>query len=234
LTHETITHTRTHSVPDIRHVVDSGLTQLHFFDPSTGLERWITTAVSQASACQRAGRGGRLQSGKCYRLYTEPHFASLPLQTPPEVVRTNLTQLILTLKALGVDNVLAFDLMSIPPVESLSHGLETLYALGAIDEQTHLTSLGRDLSCFPVEPRIARMLLKSLELHCSWDVLSVASALLVMSSDRGGQSSSSPLLWMAPPSASRSHQKFLDYQASMAELMDPSGDHVTYVNILGS
>jgi ATP-dependent RNA helicase DDX35 len=101
--------------------------------------------------------------------------------------------------------------------------------------------LGRRLSCFPygVDPRIAAMLLKSLELECSWDALGAASALaLVLGGDggdrRSGSSagmSSSSLLWQPPPSAHH-HQRFLDYQTSVSDLLDPSGDHATYLNVL--
>ena len=81
--------------------------------------------------------------------------------TPPEVLRTNLSSFILTLKALGVHNILAFDLMDSPSVDALSHGLECLYALDAIDDQTNLTSRGMDMASFPTEPRVSRMLLES-------------------------------------------------------------------------
>lgn len=211
-------------------MIDSGLTQLRYFDPNTGLDRSITNVISQATANQRAGRAGRIDSGKCYRLYTEPAYLGWNAHTPPELIRTNLTHFILTLKGLGVDNVLAFDLMCTPPIASLSHGLETLFALGAVDDQARLTALGRDLSCFAVEPRMARMLLKSLELQCAWDVLGVAGAVLATTGERGEGTGLS--LWNTPPHTSRTHQRHLDYQASLSELMDASGDHVTYVNVL--
>ena len=144
-----------------------GLVKLPYFDPRTGLERLIIGPISLASARQRAGRAGRIGPGKCMRLYTEQfmleHF--LP-HTPPEIIRTNLSSFILTLKALGVENILAFDLLDVPSVESLSYGLELLYALGAIDDKTHLTKLGLDMSTFPTEPPISKMLLESLSGGC--------------------------------------------------------------------
>jgi HrpA-like RNA helicase len=120
------------------------------------------------------------------------------------------------LKALGVHNILSFDLMDLPSVDFLSHGLESLYALGAVDDQTNLTELGTDMSAFPTEPRVSRMLLQSLETDCSWEMLGVASALQVRS------------LFVQP----RTQRQRLDHDAVMAEMVERSGDHVTYANLL--
>jgi HrpA-like RNA helicase len=141
--------------------------------------------------------------------------------TPPEMLRTNLTSFVLTLKALGVENILAFDLMDLPSIETLSHGLESLFALGAIDEETNLTKLGLDMSSFPTEPRVSRMLLESLKEGCSREVAGVASTLQVRS------------LFIAPRGpASRRQQQQLDYEAAISQVADSSGDHVTYANVI--
>ena len=211
------------TVPRISHVIDCGLAKLPFFDPKTGFDRLVVTATSHASARQRAGRAGRIQAGKCYRLYTEQYMVDkMAASTPPEILRTNLTSFILTLKALGVDNILAFDLLDLPSVDALSHGLECLYALGAIEDNTSLSKLGMDMASFPTEPRVARMLLESLDMGCSWEVLSVASAMQVRQlflKPRGG-------------GGGLHQQRMLDYEAAMSEVADPSGDHVTYANIM--
>ena len=211
------------TVPRITHVIDCGLAKLPFFDPKTGFDRLVVTATSHASARQRAGRAGRIQAGKCFRLYTEQYMVDkMAASTPPEILRTNLTGFILTLKALGVDNILAFDLLDLPSVDALSHGLECLYALGAIEDNTSLSKLGMDMAAFPTEPRVARMLLESLEMGCSWEVLSVASAMQVRQlflKPRGG-------------GGGLQQQRMLDYEAAMSEVADPSGDHVTYANII--
>jgi ATP-dependent RNA helicase DDX35 len=211
------------TVPHIRFVIDSGLVKLPYFDSSTGLERLIVAPISQKSAQQRAGRAGRNQSGICLRLYTEQYLTEkMEADTPPEILRSNITSFILTLKALGVDNILAFDLMDIPNVSSLQHGLECLYALGAIDDNTYITKDGLDMASFPVEPRVARMLLESVAAGCSWEVLAVAGALQVRElfhmPRRGYQSQ-------------RRQQQMLDYESAMSEIADLSGDHVTYANL---
>ena len=94
-------------------------TQLPVYDPITGMDSLIVQPVSQDAANQRAGRAGRIQHGKCFRLYTEEAFMKLPESTPPEIVRTDLTPAILQLKALGIDDVAHFDFMDSPPAESL-------------------------------------------------------------------------------------------------------------------
>ena len=210
------------TVPRITHVIDSGLVKLPYFDPRTDFERLIIVPASQASAQQRAGRAGRVQNGKCYRLYQEKFYLEkMEAATPPEILRTNLTGFVLTLKALGVDNILAFDMMDLPGVEALSHALESLYALGAIDDKTALTTLGTDMSAFPTEPRVSRMLLESLKEGCAWEVLGVASALQVRS------------LFLTPRGpASRRQQQQFDYEAAISQLVDPSGDHVTFANLV--
>jgi len=215
------------TVPDISYVVDSGLVKLPYYDPITAMERLVIGPISQASARQRAGRAGRLRPGKCFCLYTEAYYRDkMTAQTAPEVLRTNLTSLVLMLKALGVDNPLAFDFMDVPSIDCLGHALETLYALGAMDGKTHLTNLGMDLATFPsTEPRISRMLLESIAQGCAWEALAVASALQVRDLLRRPPSSNSS-------SSVASHQKRIDYQESVGEFADPSGDHVTYANLL--
>jgi ATP-dependent RNA helicase DDX35 len=212
------------TVPRITHVVDCGLVKLPYFDPKTDFERLIVVPTSQASAMQRAGRAGRLQAGQCYRLYTEDYFRkSMEESTPPEILRTNLSSFILTLKALGVENILGFDLMDLPGVDALSHGLESLYALGAIDDDTNLTQLGMDMSSFPTEPRVSRMLLESLREECSREVAGVASALQVRS-----------LFLPVRGSSVRRQQLQLDYNSAISEFADSTGDHVTYANVIAT
>lgn len=118
---------------------------------------FFSSPISQASAMQRAGRSGRVKNGKCYRLYTEAAMSKyMQVQTEPEILRSNLSSFILMLKTLGIQNVLTFDLLNTPSIPALKEGLETLYALGAIDEQTNLTDIGYKMSEFPLEPRLSR------------------------------------------------------------------------------
>jgi HrpA-like RNA helicase len=144
----------------------------------------------------------------------------MPRQTPPEILRTNIASFILTLKALGVDNILAFDLMDTPSIDAMAHALETLYALGAMDDATRLTEAGWKMSAFPTDVRLAKMLLESVAVKCAWEVLTVAAALQVRD------------LFQPPNRTTSRPQKVIDYEAALAEYADASGDHVSYVNLL--
>mmetsp|Transcript_22995 Transcript_22995/g.35461 ORF Transcript_22995/g.35461 Transcript_22995/m.35461 type:complete len:759 (-) Transcript_22995:340-2616(-) len=207
------------TVPNVRYVIDSGFVKMPYYDAENGLERLVVAPISQASAKQRAGRAGRISPGKCYRLYTyQTYQAVLEEATPPEILRTNLTSFVLTLKALGIDNLATFRLMSRPSSEALSHALETLYALGAIDESCELTRTGEKLCIFPTsDPRIGKMLLASLDdnLRCTEEMLYVAAALQVRN------------LFLRPKTA----QQRMDYDGFMGEIVDRSGDHVTYAQM---
>ncbi|XP_023606647.1 probable ATP-dependent RNA helicase DHX35 isoform X1 [Myotis yumanensis] len=118
------------TISGVVYVIDCGFMKLRAYNPRTAIECLVVVPVSQASANQRAGRGGRSRSGKCYRLYTEEAFDKLPQSTVPEMQRSNLAPVILQLKALGIDNVLRFHFMSPPPAQSMVQALELLYALG--------------------------------------------------------------------------------------------------------
>ena len=90
------------------YIIDSGFVKIKNYDPQNGFESLIVCPVSQASAIQRAGRAGRNQSGKCYRLYTKETFNNLDEYAIPEILRSDLLLVTLHLKALNIDNVYEF------------------------------------------------------------------------------------------------------------------------------
>lgn len=118
------------TIEGVVYVIDCGFVKMKGYSPATGLESLVVTPVSQASANQRAGRAGRMRSGKVYRLYTEDSYTKLSPTNIPEMQRSNLSGVLLQLKALGIDNVLRFPFLSPPPAKSMSRGLELLFALG--------------------------------------------------------------------------------------------------------
>jgi len=139
----------------------------------------VVVPVSRSSANQRAGRAGRNRPGKCYRLLTENSWKKLPIQTPPEIQRSNLVSVVLQLKALGIDAVLHFDFITGPPTRVMVRALELLYALGALDDNCKLTALGMKLAEFPIEPTFAKMLVASADYGCTEDILTIAAMLSV-------------------------------------------------------
>lgn len=164
------------TIDGIAYVIDCGFVKLRAFNPKTGIETLTATPVSKASATQRAGRAGRTKPGKCYRLYTQAAYVSLPEATVPEIQRSNLAPIILQLKALGIDNVLRFDFLTPPPAELIIRALELLYSLGAVDDYAKLTRpLGVRMAELSVEPMMAKVLLSAPTMGCLSEILSIAA-----------------------------------------------------------
>ncbi|XP_052747846.1 probable ATP-dependent RNA helicase DHX35 [Galleria mellonella] len=168
------------TIPGIVYVVDCGFEKLPYLDPSVGVESLVVAAVSRSSAGQRAGRAGRTSRGSCYRLYPESHLDHLPEARPPELCRSDLAGALLQLKALGIHNLLRFTFPTPPPAKSLLAGLETLYALKAIDKHGQLTEeVGSRMAELPLKPMCAKMLCNSAEYGCIDEILSIVSMLQV-------------------------------------------------------
>jgi len=164
------------TIDGIVYVVDSGFVKLRAYNPITGIESLTSTPVSKASAAQRAGRAGRTKPGKCFRLYTEEAYQSLPDANIPEIQRSNLAPFVLQLKALGIDNVLRFDFLTPPPAELMIRALELLYSLGALDDYAKLTKpLGLRMAELAVEPMMAKTLLSAPSFGCLSEVLTIAA-----------------------------------------------------------
>lgn len=168
------------TIDGIYYVVDPGFSKQKAFNPKLGMDSLVVTPISQASARQRAGRAGRTGPGKCYRLYTEHAFKTEMLPTNiPEIQRTNLGNVVLQLKAMGINDLLGFDFMDPPPVATLVGALESLHALGALDDEGLLTRLGRKMAEFPLEPNLSKMLILSVDLGCSDEILTITAMLSV-------------------------------------------------------
>ena len=150
------------TIDGIIYVIDTGFCKQNSYNARTGMESLIVTPISQASANQRAGRAGRVAAGKCFRLYTAWAFKhELEPNTVPEIQRTNLGNVVLLLKSLGINDLIHFDFMDPPPHETLILALEQLYALGALNHLGELTKLGRKMAEFPVDPMLSKMILAS-------------------------------------------------------------------------
>ncbi|CAH1113359.1 unnamed protein product [Psylliodes chrysocephalus] len=168
------------TIPGIVHVIDCGFVKLKWYNNETHTDSLVTLPISKSSADQRAGRAGRLRSGKVYRLYTEEFAAKLADNTPPEMVRSNLTYAVLQIKALGIANILKFDFPSPPPIQNLKSALEILYALDAIDIEGELTRpLGFNIAEFALDPLYSKVLFSSGEFGCSEEILTIIAMLQV-------------------------------------------------------
>jgi ATP-dependent helicase HrpB len=147
-------------------VIDSGLTRRLQYDPSTGMNRLITVNTSRASAEQRKGRAGRLAPGVCYRLFSRHAFQSMVPFTPPEILASDLSSLVLELAVWGVKDPSMLTWLDAPPVAALESARQLLMNLGLIDESCSVTSEGREVARLPLHPRLGRLLLRAAELGC--------------------------------------------------------------------
>jgi ATP-dependent RNA helicase DDX35 len=171
------------TIDGIVYVVDCGLVKLRAYDPTLGIERLNVVPVSRASATQRAGRAGRTRPGKCFRLYTQEAFASLPETTVPEIQRSNLAPVILQLMNLGIQNVARFDYLSNPPSTLVVRAMDMLFSLGAIDESARLTKpLGTRMAELPLEPMLAKALLNAQNFGCLSEMLTISAMMTLQGS----------------------------------------------------
>ncbi|KAG8217404.1 P-loop containing nucleoside triphosphate hydrolase protein [Butyriboletus roseoflavus] len=167
------------TIDGVKFVVDCGFVKIRSYNPSSYLSSLSTVPVSLASATQRAGRAGRTSPGICYRLYPESRLASLPATTPPEITRTDMTTPILQLKSLGIDDLMKFEWISVPPAEGILRALEGLVTAGMIGEDGRLTVMGQRVAECPMELRVARMLFTSKEFSCGEEILTIAAMISV-------------------------------------------------------
>lgn len=150
------------TVPGIRHVIDTGKHKSRLFRPGLNLDTLLSTSISQSMAKQRTGRAGREAPGQCYRLYTEQDFWKLEKDSKPEILSTDLSFLLLTLKAQNVDDVLNFPLLTQPPRRALEAALEGLLNVGALNQEDgKISDIGRKMAGLPVRPDLARILLEA-------------------------------------------------------------------------
>lgn len=206
------------TIEGIRFVIDSGLVKLNYFNVHNGVDSLVTCPISQASARQRAGRAGRTQPGKCFRLMTEETFKALKCHTPPEIQRTDLCAVILQLKALGIDDVARFDFLSSPSSEAMIYGLEILYSLGAMDDNGKLTDLGEQMAEMSLEPRMSKALLSSWDFGCGEEMLTIAAMCSI----------EHPFINQRNRASQEAKQQLLDSISTFASL---DGDHISLLNV---
>ncbi|CEF70386.1 ATP-dependent RNA helicase DHX8 [Strongyloides ratti] len=168
------------TIDGIYYVVDPGFVKQKIYNPKNGMDSLVVTPISQAAANQRSGRAGRTGPGKCYRLYTERAYKEEMLPAPvPEIQRTNLASTLLQLKAMGINDLLGFDFMDAPSTESMLVALRTLHDLSALDKDGLLSLLGRRMAEFPLDPSLSKLLIMSVDLKCSDEILTIVSMLSV-------------------------------------------------------
>ncbi|MDR3377127.1 MAG: ATP-dependent helicase HrpB [Verrucomicrobiae bacterium] len=176
------------TIDGVRLVIDSGLARLARYDANRGLNTLLVEKISQANADQRTGRAGRTAPGKCVRLWSRPEHDERPPHELPEIRRLDLSEVVLTLKAAGVDDLRQFRWLEKPDEIALTHAEALLEDLGALKRATpasspavrpasplQITPVGRKMLAFPLHPRYARMLLAAQDYHCVYQACLVAA-----------------------------------------------------------
>ncbi len=167
------------TVPGIRYVIDPGYARISRYSYRSKVQRLPVEAISKASADQRKGRCGRVEEGVCIRLYSEEDFQSRQDYTDPEIQRTNLASVILQMLALRLGEIASFPFIQPPDKRYINDGYKLLEELGAVSAKRKLTGHGRQLSRFPIEPRLANMLLAAEKYHALKEILVIVSALAI-------------------------------------------------------
>merc|ERR1719253_329491 len=202
------------TVDGVKFVIDSGYCKLKVYNPKMGMDSLKITPVSQANANQRRGRAGRTGPGVCWRLYTEnAYFSEMLAMTIPEIQRTNLSNVVLLLKSMGIKNLLEFGFMDPPPQETILNSMFQLWMLGALDNLGDITPTGKKMVSFPLDPPLSKMLLISEELGCASEVMAVVSVLSV------------PSIFFRPK------DRVEEADAAREKFFCPESDHLTLLNV---
>ena len=167
------------TVPGIRYVIDSGTARISRYSYRAKVQRLPIEPVSQASANQRKGRCGRVEPGICIRLYSEEDFLGRPEFTDPEILRTNLAAVILQMLHLRLGSIEDFPFIEPPDGKAISDGFNLLQELSAVNRESQLTPIGRQLARLPIDPRLGRMVLEGAKQGSLEEILIVAAALSV-------------------------------------------------------
>ena len=202
------------TIDGIVYVVDPGFTKQKVFNPRGKMESLLINIISKENADQRAGRAGRTKPGKCFRLYTkESYEKELKKSSIPEILRSNITSVVLNLLKLGIQDLVHFDFIDPPAPETMMRAIEMLNYLGAMDDDGKLTELGSQMNQFPLEPELSKMVLAGVKYKCINDILTIAATLSVKS----------PFL--------RPRGKENEADSKKYQFTHHSGDHITLIMV---
>lgn len=202
------------TIPGIRYVIDPGFVKARSYDPAKGMESLIVLPTSKAQALQRSGRAGREGPGKCFRLYPEREFEKLEDSTKPEIKRCNLSNVILQLKALGIDDIVGFDFIEKPSRASIVKSLEQLFLLGALTDDCKLSNpVGYQMARLPLDPIYSKAIVLASQSNCLEEMLITVSMLSVES------------IFYSP------REKMDEARNAQKCFASPDGDHPTLINV---
>lgn len=169
------------TIPGIRYVIDCGRSKERNYNKENGVQSFDVDWISKASADQRAGRAGRTGPGHCYRLFSSAVYEEFfPQFSVPEILRTPFESIVLSMKSMGIDQIVKFPFPTPPDRTALEKAEELLVILGALDKELkQITDLGKKMSLFPLSPRFAKILIIGNQQECLEYVVAIVSALSV-------------------------------------------------------
>ncbi|KAF2169657.1 hypothetical protein M409DRAFT_64720 [Zasmidium cellare ATCC 36951] len=169
------------TVPGVRYVVDTGKAKIKQYRNRLGLESLLVKPISKSSADQRKGRAGREAAGQCFRLYTQQSYGELEKDTKPEILRCDLSNAVLKMKARGVEDVLSFPFLTPPNREAMEKALLQLLLLGTLNEDGKINDIGRKVARLPLTPTLGRIVLEAArpERDCLLEVIDIIACLSV-------------------------------------------------------
>ncbi len=167
------------TVPGIKYVIDPGTARISRYSLRTKVQRLPIETISQASANQRKGRCGRVSDGVCIRLYEKSDFESRPEFTDAEILRTNLAAVVLQMLQMRIGDVRHFPFVDRPDNRLINDGFKLLEELQAVDTRGNITLIGKQLQNFPLDPRLARVIVEASKRNCLSEIMIIASALSI-------------------------------------------------------
>lgn len=210
------------TIPGIKFVIDTGLARISQYNPRSRITSLPVIPVSRSSADQRKGRCGRVENGVCIRLFSEEDYQSRPLFTLPDILRSNLAEVILRMIALKLGDIEKFPFIDRPAPKSVSDGFQLLKELGAIREKSGvnhgaksyaLTKTGKWMAKIPIDPRLSRILLEARKQECLEEMTIIAAALSIRDPRE------------------RPAEKAMEADEIHSSFDDPASDFITLLNI---
>ncbi|MBN1932634.1 MAG: ATP-dependent RNA helicase HrpA [Desulfobacterales bacterium] len=212
------------TIPGIKYVIDTGLARISQYNPRSRTTALPILPISRSSADQRKGRCGRVENGVCIRLFSEEDFFSRPLFTQPEILRANLSEVILRMISLKLGDISDFPFIDRPAQKNTKDAFDLLIELEAIipaenkqasknPNRFRLTQKGKLMAKIPMDPRLSRMLIEAQTEDCIKEIAVIASVLSLQDPRE------------------RPVEKSEEADRMHAVFADPSSDFITLLNI---
>jgi ATP-dependent helicase HrpA len=168
------------TVPGIRYVVDTGLARISRYLPRLRTNRLPIEPISRAAAEQRKGRCGRVMDGVCVRLYSEKEFLAREMFTLPEIKRSNLAGVVLSMIAHHLGDIETFPFLEPPSKQAISEAFAQLRELGALNDKNELTYQGQEMAHLPLDPHISRIVIAARKESSLREIKIIAAALSIV------------------------------------------------------